>query len=85
MAAVKQATKPASRQRSGATTLAAILYCWFGLAFLVSSMLVAVYTLRNGRLPVVFGIHNDGRPVLRALWRVQVDHSRASLGRCECP
>jgi hypothetical protein len=56
MATVKQATIPASRQRSGATTLAAILYCWFGLAFLVSSMLIAVYTLRNGRLPVVFGI-----------------------------
>jgi hypothetical protein len=47
---------PASRQRSSATTLAAILYCWFGPAFLVSSMLIAVYTLRNGRLPVVFGI-----------------------------
>ena len=62
MAAVKQATKPASRQRSGATTLAAILYCWFGLAFLVSSMLIAVYTLRNGRLPVVFGIQMMAGP-----------------------
>jgi hypothetical protein len=56
MATMKQATIPASRQRSGATTLAAILYCWFGLAFLVSSMLIAVYTLRNGWLPLVFGI-----------------------------
>jgi hypothetical protein len=62
MATVKQATIPASRQRSGATTLAAILYCWFGLAFLVSSMLIAVYTLRNGRLPVVLGIHMMAGP-----------------------
>jgi hypothetical protein len=56
MATVKQATIPASRQRSSATTLAAILYCWFGLTFLASIVLIAVYTLRNGRLPVVFGI-----------------------------
>ena len=49
-------TTPAIHRRTGALTLAAILYCWFGLAFLVSSLLIATYVLRNGSLPVVLGI-----------------------------
>ncbi len=55
MATLKHATT-ASQRRSGPITLAAILYSWFGFAFLISSLLITVYTLRNGRLPVVFGI-----------------------------
>lgn len=49
-------TTSTSYKRSGAITTAAILYCWFGLAFLISSLLSAIYVLRNGSLPVVFGI-----------------------------
>ena len=44
------------QRRSGTITLSAILYGWFGFAFLVSSLLIGVYVLQNGRLPVVFGI-----------------------------
>jgi hypothetical protein len=56
MATIKHAATTASHQRSGTITLAAILYCWFGLAFLISSLLIVIYTLRNRELPVVFGI-----------------------------
>jgi len=56
MATVNHAPTPASHQRSAAMTLAAILYCWFGLAFLVSSLLITIFALRNGELPVMFGI-----------------------------
>ncbi len=56
MAPVNHAPTPASHQRSAAMTLAAILFCWFGLAFLVSSLLITIFALRNGSLPVVFGI-----------------------------
>ena len=56
MAPVNHAATPASQRRTGAMTLAAILYCWFGLAFLVSSLLITIFALRNGELPVMFGI-----------------------------
>src|SRR5687767_10607878 len=56
MATMNHAATTAGHQRSGAITLAAILYCWFGLAFLVSSLLIVSSALRNGWLPVVFGI-----------------------------
>ncbi len=62
MATVNHAATPASQRRNGAVTLAAILYCWFGLAFLVSSLLIATYALRNGSLPIVFGIGMLGGP-----------------------
>ena len=62
MATVNHATTTASQRRSGAMTLAAILYCWFGLAFLVSSLLIAISALRNGELPVVLGITMLGGP-----------------------
>ncbi len=56
MATLNNATTTASQRRSGAITLAAILYYWFGLAFLISSLLIVISALRNGELPVVFGI-----------------------------
>jgi ABC-type antimicrobial peptide transport system permease subunit len=56
MTTVKHAATTASQRRSGAITLAAILYCWFGLAFLISSLLIVTSALRNGELPVMFGI-----------------------------
>jgi hypothetical protein len=56
MAPVNHAATPASQRRTGAMTLAAILYCWLGLAFLISSLLIDSFALRNGTLPVVFGI-----------------------------
>ena len=56
MAILNNATTPASQQRSVALMLAAILYCWFGLAFLISSLLIVSFALRNAQLPVVFGI-----------------------------
>jgi hypothetical protein len=56
MATLTTATPAASQRRGGALTLAAILYCWFGLAFLISSVLIANAALRNGKLPVIFGI-----------------------------
>jgi hypothetical protein len=56
MATVNRAATPASQRRSGAMILATILYCWFGLAFLISSLLIVISALRNGDLPVVFGI-----------------------------
>ena len=56
MATLKHAATTANHQRSGAITLAAILYYWFGLAFLISSLLIVISALRNGELPVVFGI-----------------------------
>jgi hypothetical protein len=56
MAILKHATIPADQRRSGAITLASILYCWFGFAFLLSSVLVVISTVQNGHLPVVFGI-----------------------------
>jgi hypothetical protein len=62
MATVNNATT-ASRLRSGAITVVAILYCWFGFAFLVSSLLIGVYVLRNGALPVLFGIDMLAGPI----------------------
>ncbi len=56
MATLNNAMTTPSQRRGGAITLAAILYCWFGLAFLISSLLIVIYTLRNGELPVMFGI-----------------------------
>jgi hypothetical protein len=56
MTTVNHAATTASHKLSGALALAAIVYCWFGLAFLVSSLLIVIYALRNGSLPVVFGI-----------------------------
>jgi len=56
MATLNNAATTASHKRGGAITFAAILYCWFGLAFLISSLLIGIYTLRNGELPVIFGI-----------------------------
>ena len=56
MATLKHTTTTVGQRRNGASTLAAILYCWFGFAFLMSSLLIAIYTLRNAHLPVVFGI-----------------------------
>lgn len=55
MATVNNATT-APHQRSDAIRVVAILYCWFGFAFLLSSLLIAIYTLRNGELPLVLGI-----------------------------
>jgi hypothetical protein len=55
MATVNNATT-APHQRSDAIRVVAILYCWFGFAFLLSSLLIAIYTLRNGELPVMGGI-----------------------------
>jgi hypothetical protein len=69
MATVKHAATPASYQRSGAITLAAILYCWFGLSFLVSSQLIVISTLRNGQLPVVLGIEMLAGPLLQRYGR----------------
>ena len=57
MATVNHGVTIVSHRRSRAITVAAILYCWFGLAFLVSSLLIVIYALRNGSLPVVFGIN----------------------------
>jgi hypothetical protein len=56
MATLDDTTPTASQRRSGAMTLTAILSCWFGLAFLISSLLIGSSALRNGELPVVFGI-----------------------------
>jgi hypothetical protein len=56
MATVKPAPVMTAQRRSAATTAAAVLYCWFGLAFLVSSLLIGIFAQRNGRLPIVFGI-----------------------------
>jgi hypothetical protein len=56
MATMNNATTTASQRRSVTITLAAILYYWFGLAFLISSLLIVISALRNGELPVVFGI-----------------------------
>ena len=49
-------TTTASQKRGSAITLAAILYCWFGFAFLISSLLIVIYARRNGELPVLFQI-----------------------------
>jgi hypothetical protein len=56
MTTVNHAATPANQRRGTTITLAAILYCWFGLSFLVSSLLIVISTLRNGSLPVLFGI-----------------------------
>ena len=56
MATLKHTTTTVGQRRNGASTLAAILYGWFGFAFLTSSLLIALYALRNSELPVVFGI-----------------------------
>ena len=56
MATLTTATPAAGQRRGGARTVAATLYCWFGLALLISSVLIANAALRNGKLPVIFGI-----------------------------
>ena len=56
MATLNNAVTPASQRRSGVIALAAILYCWFGLAFLISSMLIVIFALRSRMLPAMFGI-----------------------------
>jgi hypothetical protein len=56
MATMNSITSVAGPRRSTAITVAAVLYCWFGFAFIVSSVLIALYARRNGWLPVVFGI-----------------------------
>lgn len=40
MAILNDATTIARKRRSGALTVVAILYCWFGFAFIVSSLLL---------------------------------------------
>ncbi len=67
MATLNHATTSASQKRGGAITLAAILYCWFGLAFLISSLLIVISALRNGELPVVFGIEMLSGPFSQRL------------------
>lgn len=71
MAALDTGTTAANRRRAGVITLAAILYCWFGLAFLVSGLLIGSAAVRNGALPVVFGIEMMAGPFLDrlGLWR----------------
>ena len=56
MATMNDVTSVAGPRRSTAITVAAVLYCWFGFAFIVSSVLIALYAQRTGWLPVVFGI-----------------------------
>jgi hypothetical protein len=56
MTTVNHTATTASYRRTAAMTLAATLYCWFGLAFLISSLLIVIFALRSGSLPVVFGI-----------------------------
>jgi hypothetical protein len=63
MATLNHAKTADGQHRTVAITLAAILYGWFGLAFLVSSLLIGIYTLRNGALPVVFGIDMLAGPI----------------------
>jgi hypothetical protein len=75
MATLNNVTMPVSHRRTGAITLAAILYCWFGLAFLISSLLIVIYALRNGTLPVVFGIKMLAGPFSE---RLGLDAARAA-------
>jgi hypothetical protein len=56
MAILNDATTIARTRRSGALSLVVILYCWFGFAFIVSSLLIGLYALQTRNLPVVFGI-----------------------------
>jgi ABC-type antimicrobial peptide transport system permease subunit len=63
MAILNDATTFARKRRSGALTLVAILYCWFGFAFIVSSLLIGLYALRTRNLPVVFGIEMLAGPI----------------------
>src|SRR5215211_5154373 len=67
MTTLNNARTTANHQRGGAVTLAAILFCWFGLAFLVSSLLIVISALRNGELPVVFGIEMLAGPFSQRL------------------
>jgi hypothetical protein len=80
MATVNNATT-APYQRSDAIRVVAILYCWFGFALLLSSLLIVFYVLRNGVLPVLFGIDMlagpfsvrfgiEGVPLAIAMWSV---------------
>ena len=69
MTTVNHAATPASQRRGATITLAAILYCWFGLSFLVSSLLIVISTLRNGQLPVVLGIEMLAGPLLQRFGR----------------
>ena len=56
MATINDAKPVAGPRRSTAISVAAVLYCWFGFAFTVSSVLIALYARRTGWLPVVFGV-----------------------------
>jgi hypothetical protein len=63
METLNNAAISVNQRRSGAITLAAVLYGWFGFAFIVSSVLIGVYALQNGRLPVLFGIDMLAGPI----------------------
>lgn len=63
MAMIHNALVTDQQRRSGAITLSAILYGWFGFAFLVSSLLIGVSVLQRGRLPAVFGIDMLAGPI----------------------
>jgi hypothetical protein len=63
MTLLNDATTIAGRRRSGVLTLVAILYCWFGFAFMVSSLLIGLYVMRTRNLPVVFGIEMLAGPI----------------------
>jgi hypothetical protein len=67
MATLNHATTTASQKRGGAISLASILYAWFGLAFLISSLLIGISVQRNGELPVVFGIEMLAGPLSQRL------------------
>ena len=56
MATLNPATTTASQRRSPAITVASTLYFYNGLAFLIASPLVVIYTLHNRKLPVILGI-----------------------------
>ena len=75
MATLNHATTTASHKRAGAIALASILYAWFGLAFLISSLLIGISALRNGELPVVFGIEMLAGPLSQ---RVGLDAALAA-------
>ena len=53
MATLNHATTTASQKRGGTISLASILYTWFGLAFLISSLLIGISVLlqRSGQRP----------------------------------
>ena len=75
MATLNHATTTATHKRSGVIAPASILYAWFGLAFLISSLLIGISALRNGELPVVFGIEMLAGPLSQ---RVDLDAALAA-------